>query len=144
MNDLKIEYCQGRMIINLDNFLPAPQARLKKLLKINELDWRNSENNLQTLIDYIKKRIEIEKHRKTEAEEKYIKNFQPMKDIERIVESGKTPNGVLITNRELKAKKEEYRHLKAVLDAANSDHNRSIRNIERLAKNLNQLEELKR
>lgn len=138
--DLTIQYDRGQITIHLENFLPASQVNLKKLLKINELDWKHDKENLKQVIDYCKKRIEDEQQRKKNASEKYVKNHQPMLDTTRIVENKKMPNGVQLTNEELKTKKEELRHLKAVVDAASSDYKKSERNIKQLQVNLQELE----
>lgn len=139
--DLKIEYDRGQMIIRLENFLPSPQAKLKKLLKINELDWKNEEQNMQQIIDHCKERLEEENQRKKWSEEKYIKYHQPMLDLQRIVESGKMPSGVPLTKDELKAKKEELRHLKAVVEAAEGTYKKAQRSIKQLEANLQRLQE---
>ncbi len=129
------------MIIHLEEFLPASKQQLNKLIKINKLDWEHSESNVQQMIEHCKVRIEEEKQRKLCAEEKYLKNAQKALDTHRIIEARKMPSGVPLTKAELKAKKEEHRHLKAVVDAATNDHAKSVRNIEKLKKNLQILEE---
>lgn len=57
MEDLHIQYDNGRMVIHLDNFFPTSQARLKKLIKIIHLDWQHSDRLIERLKVYFQERI---------------------------------------------------------------------------------------
>lgn len=134
-------HSNGHAHIDLDNFLPIPQTRMNKLIKLIKEDWKNSENNLQTAIDCCKEKIEDEQERMKSAADKYVKNHQPMLDTERIIKNGKMPSGVTLSRAELKAKIEEHRHMKAVVEAAERTYKTANRTLEQLQKNLQRLEE---
>lgn len=38
---IKISYQNGRMMINMNEFFPAPQKEVKKLMKVIKMDWDN-------------------------------------------------------------------------------------------------------
>lgn len=47
--DIQIKYDNGQMNIHMDAFFPTSQARLKKLLKIVDLDFEHRNDIVQTM-----------------------------------------------------------------------------------------------
>lgn len=58
MDELRIKYHEdGRMVIRLGNFFPASQVRLRKLLKVVDMDWERRDEILDTMAGYLRERI---------------------------------------------------------------------------------------
>lgn len=58
MDELRIKYHEdGRMVIRLGNFFPASQVRLRKLLKVIDMDWDRRDEILDTMAGYLRERI---------------------------------------------------------------------------------------
>lgn len=108
MEDLHIEYNNGKgqMTIHMNAFFPTSIARLKKLLKIIELDYLHREELVQKLKVYFQKKIPECEAAYQENGKKYFEYKQLEADTARMVESKKRPNGVPLSKDELKAERE--------------------------------------
>ena len=56
--NLKIKYDNGEMNINMNAFFPTSQVRLKKLLKVIDLDFSHRDEHINTLNDYFNEKVE--------------------------------------------------------------------------------------
>lgn len=142
MDYLEIKYYNGKMTINMDEFFPTSQVRLKKLLKVINLDYGNSMLHVSQIITFLNdKSIELET-KKSIVGKKALEYRQKVADTQRIVESKKKPSGVRLTEEELKSAREDLQHFKNVCAALMSDFNKSITLKERILKNKEFLEKL--
>lgn len=61
--DIQIKYDNGQMNIHMDAFFPTSQARLKKLLKIVDLDFEHRNDIVQTMQQFFQDKVkEQNKH----------------------------------------------------------------------------------
>lgn len=121
--DLQIKYDNGQMTIHMDAFFPTSQARLKKLLKVIDLDHTNKENHIQMLETYFNEQVvQMEENRKYAAKV-HLEYRQKAADTQTMVESKKKPNGVSLTKEELNQAKEDLKQYKAVASSQLTKHN---------------------
>lgn len=114
---LIIEYNngKGRMQINMNEFFPTSQARLKKLLKIVALDWHWEKDEIK---EYLKVHFQ-DKIAACETEYKvngkgYAEYYQKVADTQRLIEDRKRPNGVPLKPEEVKAERENLKVYKSM------------------------------
>lgn len=55
--DIQIKYDNGQMNIRMDAFFPTSQARLKKLLKVVDLDFEHREEIMQTMQQFFQDKV---------------------------------------------------------------------------------------
>lgn len=55
--DIQIKYDNGQMNIHMDAFFPTSQARLKKLLKIVDLDFEHRNDIVQTMQQFFQDKV---------------------------------------------------------------------------------------
>jgi uncharacterized protein (DUF4415 family) len=118
---LKIEYytgySKGRMSICLDNFLPCTLKKLKQLRDVIKMDLLHREALIDTLKTYIQNEIlELESVFKERAKD-YFKYKQLKSDTQQAIENKKHPNGVKLSDDELK---EFNKNLKSYTQRCNS------------------------
>jgi len=54
-----INYSNGCMTINLDNFFPTTQKNVKKLLQTINMDWKHGEENIKTIRAWMTQEIQL-------------------------------------------------------------------------------------
>lgn len=141
--DIQIKYDNGQMNIRMDAFFPTSQARLKKLLKVVDLDFERREEIIQTMQQFFQDKVNELEARRISSGKKAVEYKQKIADTTAIIESRKHPNGVPLTKDELADIKEQNKHFKAVYAGCLSDFNRSIRQKDLFLKHLEILEQRK-
>ena len=141
--DIQIKYDNGQMNIRMDAFFPTSQARLKKLLKVVDLDFEHREEIIQTMQQFFQDKVNELEARRISSGKKAVEYKQKIADTTAIIESRKHPNGVPLTKDELADIKEQNKHFKAVYAGCLSDFNRSIRQKDLFLKHLEILEQRK-
>lgn len=127
--NITIKYDNGQMTIHMESFFPTSQTRLKKLLKIIDLDYRNQDEIIQTMQQYFQDRVQ-------ELEEKSIILKNKVDDKERIIASRNYPSGVYLT-------KDKLRVEKANLSSYKHEYNGCVKQKEAFVKHLEILEQRK-
>lgn len=143
MNDLEIKYENGQMTVHMDAFFPTSQARLKKLLKVVDLDFEHQEDHIKQMNDFFNDKLVELEDKKTSSGKKALEYKQKIADTERIVKDKKKPSGVRLTKEELDKAKEDLQHFKNVYAASLSDFNKSIRQKEQFLKHKEILQQRK-
>ena len=141
--DIQIKYDNGQMNIRMDAFFPTSQARLKKLLKVVDLDFEHREEIIQTMQQFFQDKVNELEEKRISSGKKAVEYKQKIADTTVILESRKHPNGVPLTKDELADIKEQNTHFKAVYAGCLSDFNRSIRQKDLFLKHLEILEQRK-
>lgn len=141
--DIQIKYDNGQMNIRMDAFFPTSQARLKKLLKVVDLDFEHREEIMQTMQQFFQDKVNELEERRISSGKKAVEYKQKVADTTAIIESRKHPNGVPLTKDELTDIKEQNKRFKAVYAGCMSDFNRSIRQKDLFLKHLEILEQRK-
>ena len=141
--DIQIKYDNGQMNIRMDAFFPTSQARLKKLLKVVDLDFEHREEIMQTMQQFFQDKVNELEEKRISSGKKAVEYKQKIADTTAIIESRKHPNGVRLTKDELADIKEQNKHFKAVYAGCMSDFNRSIRQKDLFLKHLEILEQRK-
>ena len=141
--DIQIKYDNGQMNIRMDAFFPTSQARLKKLLKVVDLDFEHREEIIQTMQQFFQDKVNELEAKRISSGKKAVEYKQKIADTTAIIESRKHPNGVPLTKDELADIKEQNKHFKAVYAGCLSDFNRSIRQKDLFLKHLEILEQRK-
>ena len=141
--DIQIKYDNGQMNIRMDAFFPTSQARLKKLLKVVDLDFEHREEIMQTMQQFFQDKVNELEERRISSGKKAVEYKQKVADTTAIIESRKHPNGVSLTKGELADIKEQNKHFKAVYAGCLSDFNRSIKQKDLFLKHLEILEQRK-
>lgn len=141
--DIQIKYDNGQMNIRMDAFFPTSQARLKKLLKVVDLDFEHREEIMQTMQQFFQDKVNELEEKRISSGKKAVEYKQKIADTTAIIESRKHPNGVPLTKDELADIKEQNKHFKTVYAGCLSDFNRSIRQKDLFLKHLEILEQRK-
>ena len=106
MEELRIKYDGGKMVVILDNFFPTSRARLKKLLKVIDLDYEHRDELIEHLKQFFSEQIPVYKAEFESNGKKYLQYKQLSADTGRMVKSKKRPSGVGLSDEELKQEKE--------------------------------------
>ena len=106
MEELRIKYDRGKMVVILNNFFPTSRARLKKLLKVIDLDYEHSDELVEQLKQFFSEQIPVYKAEFESNGKKYLEYQQLSADTGRMVKSKKRPSGVRLSDEELKQEKE--------------------------------------
>lgn len=53
MKTIFVKWDTGNLTLDIEQFFPTSQARVKKLVKIVKLDWENGENTLEDIRLYL-------------------------------------------------------------------------------------------
>lgn len=106
MEELRIKYDRGKMVVILDNFFPTSRTRLKKLLKVIDLDYEHSDELIEQLKQFFSEQIPVYKVEFESNGRKYLEYQQLSADTGRMVKSKKRPSGVRLSDEELKQEKE--------------------------------------
>ena len=141
--DITIKYYNGEMKISLQDFFPASNTRLNKLLNVVELDYRRRDEHYENLIAYCKYKVEELTEKREDAGKKSLYYHQMVANTFARIESGKHPNGVRLTKEELDEVKEAHKHFKAVEASYVSDFKRCAKQKERFLKHIEILEQRK-
>ena len=141
--DIQIKYDNGQMNIHMDAFFPTSQARLKKLLKVVDLDFEHRDEIIQTMQQFFQGKVKELEEKRISSGKKAVEYKQKIADTGAIIESKKHPNGVKLTKDELADIKEQNKHFKAVYAGCISNFNRSIRQKDLFLKHLEILEQRK-
>lgn len=107
MNILNITWnCgRGRMQILLDKFFPSTKKDLNKLLKIISLDWEHETELKEKLKVYFQEKESEHEAAKKESAKKHLEFRQREADTKEMVTTRKRPNGVPLSEDELKEEK---------------------------------------
>lgn len=106
MEELRIKYDRGKMIVILNNFFPTSRTRLKKLLKVIDLDYEHRDELIEHLKQFFSEQIPVYKAEFESNGKKYLEYKQLSADTGRMVKSKKRPSGVGLSEEELKQEKE--------------------------------------
>lgn len=112
MEELRIKYDRGKMVVVLNNFFPTSRARLKKLLKVIDLDYEHSDELIEQLKQFFSEQIPVYKAEFESNGRKYLEYQQLSADTGRMVKSKKRPSGVGLSEEELKQEKERLKTYK--------------------------------
>lgn len=78
MDEVRIRYHEdGRMVIRLGSFFPASQVRLRKLLRVVDMDRDGRDENLDLLAAHLRQRVK----EYTGGDEKYRKQLKTNLEI---------------------------------------------------------------
>ena len=106
MEELRIKYDRGKMVVILNNFFPTSRARLKKLLKVIDLDYEHRDELIEHLKQFFSEQVPVYKSEFESNGKKYLKYQQLSADTGRVVKNKKRPSGVKLSDEELKQEKE--------------------------------------
>ena len=112
MEELRIKYDRGKMVVILNNFFPTSRARLKKLLKVIDLDYEHRDELIEHLKQFFSEQIPVYKAEFESNGKKYLEYQQLSADTGRMVKSKKRPSGVRLSDEELKQEKERLKTYK--------------------------------
>ncbi len=112
MEELRIKYDRGKMVVILNNFFPTSRTRLKKLLKVIDLDYEHRDELIEHLKQFFSEQIPVYKAEFESNGKKYLQYQQLSADTGRMVKSKKRPSGVRLSDEELKQEKERLKTYK--------------------------------
>lgn len=112
MEELRIKYDRGKMVVILNNFFLTSRARLKKLLKVIDLDYEHRDELIEHLKQFFSEQIPVYKAEFESNGKKYLQYQQLSADTGRMVKSKKRPSGVRLSDEELKQEKERLKTYK--------------------------------
>lgn len=112
MEELRIKYDRGKMVVILNNFFPTSRTRLKKLLKVINLDYEHRDELIEHLKQFFSEQIPVYKAEFESNGKKYLEYKQLSADTGRMVKSKKRPSGVGLSEEELKQEKERLKTYK--------------------------------
>ena len=112
MEELRIKYDSGKMVVILNNFFPTSRTRLKKLLKVIDLDYEHRDELIEHLKQFFSEQIPVYKAEFESNGKKYLEYKQLSADTGRMVKSKKRPSGVGLSEEELKQEKERLKTYK--------------------------------
>lgn len=121
---LHIKWDTGYMNINCEAFFPTSQVKLKKLLKIIDLDGEHKEDILNQMMQFLKDlETDAEQH-KEEIKKRFQVEYDKSSDLKLWTESGKYSNGVSIKKDEMKRLKTDLHFQKIDVDNMEKDFKR--------------------
>ena len=141
--DMIIKYENGQMTIHMNAFFPTSQARLKKLLKVVDMDFEHREDHIKLMEQFFNDKVTELEEKKVSSGKKALEAKQKASDLSKVIESKKHPNGVRLTKDELEKVKEDYKHMNAVYAGSLSTFNKSVRQKEQFLKHLEILQQRK-
>lgn len=112
MEELRIKYDRGKMVVILNNFFPTSRTRLKKLLKVIDLDYEHRDELIEHLKQFFSEQIPVYKAEFESNGKTYLEYKQLSADTGRMVKSKKRPSGVGLSEEELKQEKERLKTYK--------------------------------
>lgn len=74
--DIQIKYDNGQMNIRMDAFFPTSQARLKKLLKVVDLDFEHREEIIQTMQQFFQDKVNELEARSIRQKDLFLKHLE--------------------------------------------------------------------
>lgn len=92
MEELRIKYDRGKMVVILNNFFPTSRTRLKKLLKVIDLDYEHRDELIEHLKQFFSEQIPVYKAEFESNGKKYLEYKQLSADTGRMVKSKKRPS----------------------------------------------------
>lgn len=141
--DLQIKYDNGQMNIHMDAFFPTSQARLKKLLKVVDLDFEHKDEIKQTMQQFFQDKVKELEERRISSGKKALDYKQKIADTTAMIQSRKHSNGVPLTKDELDNLKEQNKYFKAVYSGCTSEFSRCIKQKDLFLKHLEILQQRK-
>jgi hypothetical protein len=123
MKEVEITYNDGNghMKIYCDNFFPAPQGKLKQLLKIVDMDYKNRDEILKKFYTHcIDAKLSCDETM-SGIRTMYSQKYQKMCDMQRMVDTCKHPPGLPLTKLELHKAKIELKDLKQLVRELEQD-----------------------
>lgn len=121
MTQVHIKWETGQMTINCENFFPAPQNKLKQLLKVIELDREHEDEILNKIMQTLRSLEKEYYNLSQEIKIQYQKEHQLMCELEYMVTDVKHPNGVPLTKVELKQAKGDLKEQKKLVRELEQD-----------------------
>lgn len=112
MEELRIKYDRGKMVVIMNNFFPTSRTRLKKLLKVIDLDYEHRDELIEHLKQFFSEQIPVYKAEFESNGKKYLEYKQLSADTGQMVKSKKRPSGVGLSEEELKQEKERLKTYK--------------------------------
>ena len=100
------------MVVILNNFFPTSRTRLKKLLKVIDLDYEHRDELIEHLKQFFSEQIPVYKAEFESNGTKYLEYKQLSADTGQMVKSKKRPSGVGLSEEELKQEKERLKTYK--------------------------------
>lgn len=120
----------------MNAFFPCSQSRLNKLLKVIELDWQHETELKEKLKVYFQNKIAESSNLQLEAGASALEWNKKIAGINILIATKKKANGVPLSKDELKQKKEDLRHYKAMARTTLSAFKQHERNKAQYQKNL--------
>lgn len=81
MDQVRIKYhADGKMVLHLNYFFPATQARVKKVLGLIDMDIENRDEILTAIADNLRERVEGYDRKDQKYLEKLKKNLEIVKE----------------------------------------------------------------
>lgn len=134
--NLYIQYETGHMEIYMNKFFPCNISVFKKLLKIIALDRQHEKELKEKLRNYFQEQISILTQLHKSYAKKYFDNKQYAADTQRLIESGKHPNGVSLSTKEIEQVKVDLKEYKSAYRVSLSYANKTLKSKERFEKYL--------
>lgn len=141
--DILIQYQNGQMNIHLHGFFPTSQARLKKLLKVVDLDYEHRDELIETMLKFCQGKVKELEEKRISSGKKALEYKQKIVDTDVIIKSKKHPNGIRVTKEELDEFKEKNKVFKKEYTHNLKEFNKCIKNKETFLKHIKILEQRK-
>lgn len=140
----EIKYPNGCMKINQENFFPSTNGKIKKLLKIIDMDWEHKDVIRLEIREWMKAEIELCNRLEKEYAIKYADARTVRVEKEPGLEAAeyrfsklrKTDPGYTSLREELQDLRKQYRYLKSLENSYLSSFNSYRSRKEKLQKNL--------
>lgn len=140
MQDIEFKTERGHYLIHLDEMFPCSKDRFKRVMKLVMWDLSSCDTNKEIINQHFRLKIEENETNMKALANRYFIYKQEFVDTNRIIESGKHPNGIPITKTELKDFKERAKHYKIVYSSAEVQARQCKRLVERYKEHLEMLE----
>ena len=135
-NYLHIRWETGYMTIVLDAFFPCSMEKLKKLLKVVELDWEHRNDLIEKLkVHFQERKAECETLHQDYGKQ-YFDAKQRTADLTRLVENRKHPNGLPLKRDEWEQANKDLKRSKADVTNYLTRAKAYKRNIERFERHI--------
>lgn len=115
-----IKYPNGCMTINLDNFFPSSEGKIRKLLKIINMDWEQGDSIKQQIKVWMMQEIVLCEKQAKEYANKYVDIHPKVRETESRVEMKAEYLKGLISRRETSEFKKLQQELKELKNRLSS------------------------
>lgn len=129
-----VKWETGQADINLDNYFPTSQNRLKQFVKKIIMISCNSDDHINTIHEHLVKSAEVCEEQWKEESKKYWNIHQKIVDTGNMVKTCKHANGVPLTKAEIKTAKKDLKELKQKENSLLQN----VKNLKRKKQKLNQ------